>query len=74
MRRKDVADFAKLVQAERRSWRDNHLLGGGALQDFQKLSDEAFRSMRAKYCRPVDLIADMESRRSFKMKLRKAEE
>jgi hypothetical protein len=74
MRRKDEADFAKLVQAERRRWRDNHLLGAGALQDFQKLSDEAFRSMRGKYYRPVDLIADMDSRRLLRLKLRKAEE
>jgi hypothetical protein len=74
MRPKDEADFAKLVRAERRKWQGSHLLAPGALRDFQKLSDEAFRLMTGKYYRPVDLIADMGSRRLFKLKLRKAGE
>jgi hypothetical protein len=68
MRRKDDTDFTKLVRAERRRWQENQFLAPGALSDFQKLSDEAFRSMRAKYYHPTDLIADMQSRRFFKLK------
>jgi len=49
MLRKEVCEYAKLVQAERRRWQDNHLLAPGALRDFQKLSDEAFLSMKGKY-------------------------
>ena len=63
MRRKDGAYFTKLVRAERRRWQENLLLSPGALSDFQKLSGEAFRSMRGKYYRPTDLIADIHSRR-----------
>jgi hypothetical protein len=68
MRRKDVTDLARLVRAERRRWQDGHLLAPGALNDFQKLSDEAFHSMREKYYRPADLVAEMRLRRIFKRK------
>lgn len=68
MRRNNVLDAVKFVRAERRRWQGSHLLAQGALNDFQKLSDEAFRSMRGKYYRPVDLIADMEARRFFRLK------
>jgi hypothetical protein len=68
MRRKDGADFTNLVRAERRRWRENQLLAPGALSDFQKLSDEAFRLMRGKYYHATDLIADIQSRRFFKLK------
>ena len=68
MRRKDVIDFTRLVRAERRRWQQDHLLAPGALNDFQKLSDEAFRVMKGKYYRPADLIVDIQSRRFFKLK------
>jgi hypothetical protein len=65
MRRGEVLDSAKLVLAERRRWQDNHLLAPGALRDFQQLSDEAFFSMKGKYYRPADLIADMRRFRHY---------
>lgn len=68
VRRNNVLDSVKFVRAERRRWQDNHLLARGALDDFQKLSDEAFRSMKGRYYRPADLIADMQSRRFFRLK------
>jgi len=68
VRRNNVVDAAKFVRAERRRWQGNHLLAQGSLNDFQKLSEEAFRSMRGKYYRPVDLIADMDTRRFFRLK------
>jgi hypothetical protein len=67
VRRNNALDSVNLVRAERRRWHENHLLAEGALNDFQKLSDEAFRSMKRKYYRPTDLIADMQSRRFFKL-------
>jgi hypothetical protein len=58
--RKDLsADFGRLVRDERRNWRDQRLLAPRALRDFQKLSDEAFDSMRRKYFCPADLVAEM---------------
>ena len=71
MPEEDVLESAKLVQAERSSWQENHLLAPGALSDFQKLSDEAFLSMRRKYYRPADLIAEMRSRRNSRTKARR---
>jgi hypothetical protein len=71
MRPKEVLDSAKLVQAERRRWQDNHLLGPAALSDFQKLSDEAFISMKSKYYRPADLIREVRSRVFSKLKSRR---
>jgi hypothetical protein len=67
VRRNNAFDSVNLVRAERRRWQENRLLAKGALNDFQKLSDEAFRSMKGKYYRPADLIADMQSRRFFKL-------
>jgi hypothetical protein len=72
MRRNNALDSANLVRAERRRWQENHLLAEGALNDFQKLSDEAFRSMKAKYYRPADLFADMQSRRLFRLQTKRA--
>ena len=72
MRRNNALDSVNLVRAERRRWQENHLLADGALNDFQKLSDEAFRSMKGKYYRPVDFIADMQSRRLFKLRSTRA--
>jgi len=46
--------------------------GVDTLNDFQKLSDEAFRSMKGKYYRPADLIADMQSRRFFRLQSTRA--
>jgi hypothetical protein len=66
VRLNNALDSMNLVRAERRAWQENHLLAKGALNDFQKLADEAFRSMKAKYYRPADLIAEMHSRRYFK--------
>jgi hypothetical protein len=71
MPRKEVLDSAKLVDAERRRWQCNHLLAPGALSDFQKLSDEAFVSMKNKYYRPADLIREVRSRSFFKFKSRR---
>ena len=68
MRRRQLDHSTKLVIAERRRWQDNHLLAPGALRDFQQLSDEAFSSMRDKYYRPADLIADVQLRRHFRLK------
>jgi hypothetical protein len=67
MPKEDGLESARLVQAERRRWQDNHLLAPGAPHDFSKLSDEAFLLMRGKYYRPADLIAEMRSRRDFKL-------
>lgn len=67
MPRKSTFDVGKLIRAERRRWQDSHLIGPEGLRDFQKLSDDAFRSMKGKYYRPVDLIAEMRSRRFFRL-------
>ena len=72
VRRNNALDSVNLVRAERRRWQENHLLAEGALNDFQKLADEAFRSMKGKYYRPADLIADMQSRRLFRLRTTRA--
>jgi hypothetical protein len=59
MSKKEILDPSELVRSDRRSWRDDELLASGALLDFQKLCDDAFQSMRRKYFRPADLIAEM---------------
>ena len=59
MSKKETINLAKLVRDERQKWQDDHLLAPGAFRDFQKLCDEAFHSMRDKYFRPADLVADM---------------
>jgi hypothetical protein len=42
----------------------------GALLDFQQLCDDAFQSMRGKYFRPADLIAEMRLRKRLRIKMR----
>ena len=59
----DEHNTETLVREERQRWSDRRLLTPGALRDFQTLSDEAFRSLKGKYYRPADLIADAHSRR-----------
>jgi hypothetical protein len=39
----------------------DHLLASRAIRDFQKLSEEAFQSLRSKYYRPADLVAGDEA-------------
>jgi hypothetical protein len=56
-------DLAKFVRLERANWRTNKLLSSRALQDFQKLTDEAFLDLQHKYFRPVDLVAEIARRR-----------
>lgn len=63
MRRSEPVDTARLVRDERRKWQSDRLIAPGALHDFQKLSDEAFLSMRLKYLAPADLVAEMRLRR-----------
>jgi hypothetical protein len=53
----------RCITVERRNWGDNHLIAPNALRDFQKLSDEAFLSLRRKYFSPADLVAKMRLRR-----------
>lgn len=59
MSKKESINLAKLVRDERQKWQDGHLLAPGAFRDFQKLCDEAFHSLRGKYYRPADLVAEM---------------
>jgi hypothetical protein len=59
MSKKESINLGKLVRDERQKWQDGHLLAPGAFRDFQKLCDEAFRSLRRKYYRPADLVAEM---------------
>jgi hypothetical protein len=47
----------------------NNLLASGAFRDFQKLCDEAFHSLRGKYYRPADLVAEMRLRRRLRIKV-----
>jgi hypothetical protein len=54
---------------ERQKWQDDHLLASRAIRDFQKLSDEAFHSLRGKYYRPADLVAEMRLRRRLRIKV-----
>ena len=63
MSKKESINLAKLVRDERQKWQDDHLLAPGAFRDFQKLCDEAFHSLRGKYYRPADLVAEMRLRR-----------
>ena len=69
----NVLDALKIVKPEDKvpAWPELSYLAPDALNDFQKLSDEAFRSMTDKYYRPADLIADMRSRRFLKLKARR---
>ena len=69
MSKKASINLAKLVRDERQKWQDHHLLAPGAFRDFQKLSDEAFHSLRAKYYRPADLVAEMRLRRRLRLKM-----
>ena len=69
MTKKEILDPSELVRNDRRSWRDDELLASGALLDFQKLCDDAFQSMRGKYFRPADLIAEMRLRKRRRIKM-----
>ena len=69
MSKKESINLAKLVRDERRKWHDGHLLAPGAFRDFQKLCDEAFHSLRGKYYRPADLVAEMRLRRRLRIKV-----
>jgi hypothetical protein len=69
MSKKEIFDPSELVRNDRRSWRDDELLASGALLDFQKLCDDAFQSMRGKYFRPADLIAEMRLRKRRRIKM-----
>ena len=69
MTKKELINLAKLVRDERQKWQDDNLLAPGAFRDFQKLCDEAFHSLRGKYYRPVDLVAEMRLRRRLKIKV-----
>ena len=63
MSKKESINLGKLVRDERQKWQDDNLLASGAFRDFQKLCDEAFHSLRGKYYRPADLVAEMRLRR-----------
>ena len=69
MSKKESINLAKLVRDERQKWQDGHLLAPGAFRDFQKLCDEAFHSLRGKYYRPADLVAEMRLRRRLRIKV-----
>jgi hypothetical protein len=69
MSKKESINLAKLVRDERQKWQDDHLLAPGAFRDFQKLCDEAFHSLRGKYYRPADLVAEMRLRRRLRIKV-----
>jgi hypothetical protein len=69
MTKKHIIDLTDFVRDDRRNWRDDKLLAPGALLDFQKLCDDAFQSMRGKYFRPTDLIAEMKLRKGLRMKI-----
>jgi hypothetical protein len=69
MSKKESINLAKLVRDERQKWQDGHLLAPGAFRDLQKLSDEAFHSLRGKYYRPADLVAEMRLRRRLGVKV-----
>jgi hypothetical protein len=59
MSKEDSVNLAKLIRDERQKWRDSHLLAPGALGDFQEFSEEAFHSLRDKYYRPAELVAEV---------------
>ena len=69
MTKKEIFDPNELVRNDRRSWREDELLASGALVDFQKLCDDAFQSMRRKYFRPADLIAEVRLRKRLRIKM-----
>jgi hypothetical protein len=69
MSKKESINLGKLVRDERQKWQDGHLLAPGAFRDFQKLCDEAFHSLRGKYYRPADLVAEMRLRRRLRIKV-----
>ena len=69
MSKKESINLTKLVRDERQKWQDGHLLAPGAFRDFQKLCDEAFHSLRGKYYRPADLVAEMRLGRRLRIKV-----
>jgi hypothetical protein len=69
MSKKESINLGKLVRDERQKWQDGHLLAPGAFRDFQKLCDEAFHSLRGKYYRPADLVAEMRLGRRLRIKV-----
>jgi hypothetical protein len=69
MSKKDIVDLREFLRDDRRNWRDEELLAPGALLDFQKLCDDAFQSMRRKYFRPADLIAEMRLRKRLRIRI-----
>jgi len=60
MSKKETLNLAKLVTSVKNDKMD-HLLASRAIRDFQKLSEEAFHSLRGKYYRPADLVAGDEA-------------
>jgi hypothetical protein len=69
MGKKEILDPGEFVRNDRRHWRDDELLAPGALLDFQSLTDDAFQSLRGKYFRPADLIAEMRLRKRLRARL-----
>ena len=69
MSKKESINLGKLVRDERQKWKDDNLLVPGAFRDFQKLCDEAFHSLRGKYYRPADLVAEMRLGRRLRIKV-----
>ena len=69
MTKKEILDPSELVGNDRRNWPEDELLASGALVDFQKLCDDAFQSMRGKYFRPADLIAEMRLRKRRRIRM-----
>jgi hypothetical protein len=70
MSKKETVVLTEFVRDNRRNWRDDELLAPGALLDFEKLCDDAFQSMRGKYFRPADLIAEMRLRKRLRIRIR----
>jgi hypothetical protein len=60
MSKKETLNLSKLVTSVKNDKMD-HLLASRAIRDFQKLSEEAFQSLRGKYYRPADLVAGDEA-------------
>jgi hypothetical protein len=69
MNTKGIIDLSDFVRDDRRNWRADELLSPGALLDFQKLCDDAFQSMRGKYFRAADLIAEMRLRKRLRIRV-----
>jgi hypothetical protein len=69
MNTKGTIDLSDFVRDDRRNWRADELLSPGALLDFQKLCDDAFQSMRGKYFRAADLIAEMRLRKRLRIRV-----